>query len=538
MVHDGEYDFIIAGAGSAGCVLANRLSANPNNRVLLLEAGGEARNPWLHIPIGYFKTMHNPNTDWCFKTELCPGLNGRPAAWPRGKVLGGSSAINGLIYIRGQAADFDHWRQLGNTGWGFDDVLPYFKKAEDQEHGADEYHGSGGPLAVSSMRVEREICEAFIRGAGEAGLVRREDFNRDDQEGCGYYQQTVRNGIRCSTATGYLKPVRGRANLRVITGAHITTLIMDGKKATGIRYRKDGAEHAAMARASVILSAGSLGSPQALMLSGIGDPATLGEAGVTPCHELRGVGRNLQDHLQVRPIFRTKRPITLNDHIRNPLRKMMMGVDYALRRRGPLTMGASQVCAFARSEPHMERPDLQFHMMPLSTDNPGEGLHKFSAFTASVCHLHPESRGHLALKSTDPMSPLAIHPNYLSSLSDQRAMVAGLRWARRIADTPTMRDYILDELRPGAAVQSDEDLLQHVRDNAMTIYHPIGTCRMGGDAAHDVVDERLRVHGIEGLRVVDASVMPSITSGNTNAPTIMIAEKAADMIAQDFAHSK
>jgi choline dehydrogenase-like flavoprotein len=529
---EGRYTYIVVGAGSAGCVLANRLSANPKNRVLLLEAGGRDINPWIHIPVGYFKTMHNSGTDWCYETEQDPGLNGRSIAWPRGKVLGGSSSINGLIYIRGQAEDYDQWRQLGNTGWSFTDVLPYFKKAENQERGADEFHGAGGPLSVSNMRISREICDVYIKAAEELGIPATDDFNGASQEGAGYVQLTTRNGRRCSAAVGYLNPVKKRPNLDVVTHALTHRVLLDGKRAIGIEYSVKGDTRTAYADAEVLLSAGAIGSPQILQLSGIGGGVRLADAGMGVVHDLPGVGENLQDHLQVRSMYRTKDPITMNDQVKNPINKMFMGLDYLFFRRGPLSMGASQVCVFTRTQQDMETPDIQFHLQPLSADKPGDGLHKFSAFTSSVCQLRPESRGYLTITSNDPTDYPAIHPNYLATQTDQRTIVDGMKMSRRLSETLSLGPYVAEELEPGPQAKSDEELLEHARDNSVTIYHPVGTCKMGSDTMA-VVDDRLRVYGIERLRVVDASIMPTLVSGNTNAPTIMIAEKAADMILED-----
>ena len=530
---DNSYTYIVVGAGSAGCVLANRLSADPRNRVLLLEAGGRDSNPWIHIPVGYFKTMHNPKTDWCYETESDPGLNDRSIEWPRGRVLGGSSSINGLLYIRGQAEDYDHWRQLGNAGWSFDDVLPYFRRSEDQQHGADDFHATGGPLSVENIRIRRELCDAYIKAAAEIGIPETDDFNGADQEGAGYVQLTARNGRRCSAAVAYLHPVRRkRPNLEVVTHALAQRLLFDGNRVTGIAYAVDGTPREAHASGEVILSAGAIGSPQILQLSGIGAGEDLRTVDIPVRHELPGVGRNLQDHLQVRLIYRTKRKVTLNDQVRNPLRKMMMGIEYMVRRTGPLSMGASQICVFAKTRPELATPDIQFHIQPLSADNPGDGLHKFSAFTVSVCQLRPESRGHVVLKSGDPAAHPAIHPNYLATPTDQATLIAGMRMSRRIAGTDALSGYIADEMRPGPSVQSDGELLTFARDTGVTIYHPVGTCKMGADPMA-VVDDRLRVHGVDRLRVVDASIMPTLISGNTNAPAIMIGEKASDMILQD-----
>jgi choline dehydrogenase len=500
--------------------------------VLLLEAGGRAWNPWLHIPVGYFKTMHNPATDWCYRTEPDPGLNGRSIAWPRGKVLGGCSAINGLLYVRGQPQDYDHWRQLGNAGWSWEDVLPYFKRSEDQERGADEFHGTGGPLAVSNMRIRREVCDAYIRAAQELGIPARDDFNGAEQEGAGYFQLTARNGLRCSTATAYLRPAQKRPNLRVVTRALAHRVALKGRRAVGVVYAAEGRIVTASARREVILAAGAIASPHLLELSGIGRGAVMQKLGISVAHELPGVGENLQDHLQARAIYRCTRPITLNDEVNVWWRKALMAVEFALFRTGPMTMGASQLAIFARTRPELATPDVQFHIQPLSADNPGEGLHKFSAFTASVCQLRPESRGTITPKTPRPEDYPAIRPNYLATPTDRATLVAGMRLSRRLAETKALSPYVAEELRPGPAARTDEQLLESARDTAATIYHPVGTCRMGSDALA-VVDARLRVHGIGGLRVVDGSVMPTLTSGNTNAPIIMIAEKAADMIQED-----
>ena len=528
-----DHDYIVVGAGSAGCVLAARLSEDPSARVLLLEAGGRDTNPWIHVPVGYFKTMHDPKTDWRYRTEPEPSLNGRSLDWPRGKVLGGSSSINGLLYVRGQPQDFDHWRQLGNAGWSYDDVLPYFIRAEDQERGPDEWHGAGGPLAVSDMRVRRDVCDAFIAGAEEIGIPRNDDINGARQEGAGYFQLTARNGRRWSTAVGYLRHARRRPNLRVVTGAHVHRLILEGRYAVGVRYAVGPDVHEARAGAEVLLCAGAVGSPQILQLSGVGPAELMDRHGIETVHHLPGVGENLQDHLQLRAVYKCTRP-TLNDEVNNPVRKALIGMEYLLRRTGPMSMGASQVYVFARTRDELETPDIQFHFQPLSADKPGEGLHRYSAFTASVCQLRPESRGRIRIKHPDPYAYPAIEPNYLATAQDRATAVAGLRMTRAIVGSRAMRPFVEKELLPGSEVRTDDELLAAARDIAQTIYHPVGTCAMGpGPGA--VVDERLRVHGVGGLRVVDASVMPVITSGNTNAPTIMIAEKAADMIRADAA---
>ncbi len=527
-----QFDYIIVGAGSAGCVLANRLSADAERRVLLLEAGGTDWYPWIHVPVGYFKTIHNPLTDWCYRTEPDPGLGGRALQWPRGRVLGGSSSINGLLYIRGQARDYDQWRQMGNAGWGFDDVLPYFKRSEDQERGADDYHGAGGPLAVSELRFTLPLCDAVIDAAGELGIPRRDDFNGADQEGAGYFQLTARRGLRCSSAAAFLRPVRARPNLEVRTHAQAERLLIEDGRVVGLRYRVKGAPRESRCRGEVILSGGAIGSPQILLASGVGPGEALSELGIEVRRALPGVGENLQDHLQLRAVYKTRRPITLNDRLRNPLRKAMMGLEYALFRSGPLAMGASQVCIFARSRKGLETPDIQYHVQPWSADSPGEGTHRFSAFTMSVCQLRPESRGRIRLKSPDPNEAPAIEPNYLSTETDRRVAVDSIKHTRDLIGTRALSPLVAEEFRPGPAARSDEEILDAARAISQTIYHPVGTCKMGADPVA-VVDERLRVHGLRGLRVADASIMPTIPSGNTNAPTIMIGEKAADMIRED-----
>jgi choline dehydrogenase len=529
----GEFDFVIVGAGSAGCVLANRLTADGRHKVLLLEAGGRDLNPWIHIPVGYFKTMHNPNTDWCYETEPCPGLNGRSIQWPRGKVLGGSSSINGQIYTRGQPEDFDHWRQLGNAGWSWDDLFPYFKKSEGFEEGENEFHGGDGPLGVSRARAKMELCDTFIAAAEAAGIPKTDDFNGASQFGVGYIHQTTRNGLRCSTAVGYLRPAKKRRNLTVVTNAHAERVLFDGKRATGVRYNVKGKSFDAKAGREVIMSAGAIGSPQILMISGIGPAAHLKEQGIDVVHDLKGMGRNLQDHLQVRMVFEITKPISLNDSVNNPIRKALMGVQYMLTRTGPLTFGASILCAFAKSGPEAATPDIQWHMQPLSADKPGDGLHRFSAFTSSTCQLRPESRGHIELKSSDPAVYPAIHPNYLATETDRRVTVAGMKMTREIVLKEPLALIIKEERVPGAKYASDDELLEAARNSSQTIYHPVGTCKMGSDPAA-VVDQKLKVQGVEGLRVVDASIMPTLTSGNTNAPTIVIAEKASDMILEQY----
>ncbi len=523
-----HYDYIIIGAGSSGCVMANRLSADPDNRVLLLEAGGPDINPWIHVPVGYFKTMHHPSTDWCYMTEPDKGINGRRLQWPRGKVLGGSSSLNGLLYVRGQAEDYDRWEALGNKGWSFKEVLPYFKKSEDQEDGASEYHGVGGLLKVSNLRLRRPIADFFIKAAEQIGIPRNPDYNGATQEGVGYFQQTAHNGFRWSTAKGFLRPAMRRSNLTVKTKAHTTRILFDGNQATGVEYRKDGQLHRAMSAKEVILSAGAIGSPQILQLSGIGPQALLEKHNIPVIKDLPGVGQNLQDHLQIRLVFKTSQD-TLNDELNSYYKQFKVGLQYMLKRTGPLTLAASQVVVFTKTDPDMTRPNIQFHMQPLSADKPGDGVHPFSAFTASVCQLRPHSRGYIEIKSTDPLEHPAIHPNYLSDERDHKVAVESIKVARKIAGAPALAPHILDEFVPGRQFQSDEELLDAAQKYSQTIYHPTSTCKMGHDDMA-VVDDQLRVHGIEGLRVIDASIMPEIVSGNTNAPAIMIAEKGADMI--------
>ena len=533
-LQDGNcYDFIVAGAGSAGCVLANRLSADQSKRVLLLEAGGRDWYPWIHVPVGYFKTLHNPLTDWAYKTESDPGLNGRSIDWPRGRTLGGSSSINGLLYVRGQREDYDHWRQLGNAGWSYEDVLPYFKRSEDQENGANEYHGIGGYLSVQNMRAKRKICEALIDAAVELGIPRNNDYNGASQEGAAYYQQTARKGFRCSTAVAFLNPVRNRPNLDIVTHALIDKVTIEQGVATGIKVLRKGdpRTYALKPGGEVILSAGAIGSPQILQLSGIGPGELLQRFGIEVVKELPSVGRNLQDHLQIRTVYEVNVP-TLNEEINNLIRRMLIGLQYVLTRGGPMSMGASQVAIFCKTRPELETPDIQYHFQPLSADKPGIVMHPFPGITMSVCQLRPESKGHIEIQSPDPTVYPAIHPNYLSTTRDQQTVVDALKMTRRLVGTSALKPFIVREHLPGPEVDTDEGLLDSARNIAQTIYHPTSTCRMGSDS-NSVVDDRLRVHGIKGLRVADASIMPAIVSGNTNAPCIMIGEKASDMILED-----
>jgi len=534
MADELTFDYIVVGSGSSGAVVANRLSENPKHQVLLLEAGGRDRNPWIHVPIGYYKTMFNPNTSWNYETEPGDTVGGRSIPWPRGKTLGGSSSINGLLYVRGQHADYDHWRQLGNAGWSWESVLPYFKKAENQERGEDEFHGKGGPLSVSNIRLNHELCEAFIAAGQEAGIKRNDDFNGADQEGVGYYQMTERNGLRCSTAVAYLRDAEKRPNMKIETKALVTRVLIENKKAVGIEYSQNGTLHQAKCSGEVILSAGAIGSPQILQLSGVGEGAFLKTKGIDVQHDLPGVGKNLQDHLQVRMIYKINRPVSINDTVRNPFKKVMMGLEFLFNRSGILTIGAGQAGGFVKVMPDAAQPDMQFHFMTMSADKPGTGLHKFSAFMSTVCQLRPESRGYLEIKSSDPNEKPALHPNYLSEDTDCRFFVEALKYGRMVAEQPSLKAYITEEFEPGPSVQSDEELLAHTRKKATTVFHPVGTCKMAPDSdAGSVVDERLRVRGIHGLRVADASIMPTLISGNTNAPCIMIGEKVSDYIKED-----
>jgi choline dehydrogenase len=527
-----EFDYVIVGAGSAGCVLANRLSASGRHSVLLLEAGPTDRKLWIHVPLGYGKLFKDSNVNWMYQTEPEPGLGGRTIFQPRGKVLGGSSSINGLLYVRGQHEDYDRWRQLGNTGWGFDDVLPYFRKAEDQQRGADDFHGVGGPLPVSDSRHPDPLSQAFITAAAESGISVNPDFNGATQEGAGWFQTTTRRGRRASTARSYLRPARRRGNLRVETSALAQRIVFEGRRAVAVEYKQDGTLRTARARKEILVSGGAYNSPQLLQLSGVGPGELLARHGIGVVLDAPGVGHDLQDHMQVRIVTRCAQRITLNDIVNSRFRKMMTGLQYAAFRTGPLTIAAGTSGAFFKTNPRLATPDVQIHFLPFSTDKMGEALHSFSGFSASVCQLRPESRGSLRIKSADPSVPPEIRINYLATETDRAANVEGLKILRGSLRAPALGAYTIDEVEPGAKVTSDEELLDFCRARGSTVYHPTSTCRMGNDPLA-VVDQKLRLRGLEGLRVIDASVMPDLVSGNTNAAVIMIAEKASQMILED-----
>ncbi|APZ41806.1 GMC family oxidoreductase [Acidihalobacter ferrooxydans] len=534
------YDYVIVGAGSAGCVLANRLSADPAVHVLLLEAGGPDNYFWIHIPVGYLYTINNPRTDWCYRTEPEAGLNGRALNYARGRVLGGCSSINAMIYMRGQREDYDGWAAAGNPGWDWGSVLAYYTGMEDYADGADAFHGAGGEVRVEAPRVHWDILDAWREAAAEVGLPRVDDFNRGENFGCGYFRMTQRRGMRWSASTAFLKPVRARPNLRVVTGASVTRLLLDkdedGRpRAAGVEARVGGAGvQRFAARREVLLAAGAIGSPQILQLSGIGPEDLLREHAIAPQAILPGVGGNLQDHLQIRSVYRVQGVRTLNELVNSLWGRLGMGLQYVFTRRGPLTMPPSQLGAFARSDPAQATPNLEWHVQPLSLDKFGDPLHDFPAITPSVANLCPTSRGHVRIRSADPAAYPEIRLNYLSTEEDRRVAVAGLRFTRLIMAAQALARFAPEEWKPGPDVQTDDELVQAAGDLGTTIFHPVGTCRMGQDAGA-VVDARLRVHGVAGLRVIDASIMPTITSGNTNAPSMMIAEKGAAIIREDWA---
>lgn len=528
-----EFDYIVVGAGSAGSTLAGRLSECHSTRVLLLEAGPADKSFWIHLPIGYGKTMWSKTYNWCFHTDPDPNMNGRQIYWPRGKTLGGSSSINGLIYIRGQREDYDHWAALGNTGWSYKDVLPYFIKAEGNQRGACAYHGADGPLKVSNINAKHELIEAFIKGAGQIGVPRNDDFNGATQEGAGYYQLTTYKGWRCSTAKAYLRGARDRANLRIETNAQAAGLILEGKRVVGVKYRQSGVMKTARCKGEVLLSAGAIQSPQLLQLSGIGPRALLEKHGIPVVVDSPDVGENLQDHLQLRLSYKCAKPITTNDQLNSLWGQFKLGLEWMFKRSGPLAVGINQGGCFMRALPEeVSSPDIQFHVSTLSADMAGGKVHPYSGFTMSVCQLRPESRGYIRIRSTDPFEPPEMQPNYLSTDLDRRTAVASIKAARAIAASPAMRPYVLEEVKPGPQSADDASLLEFSRNYGATIFHPTGTCRMGVDA-NAVLDPRLRVNGVTGLRVIDCSAMPTLVSGNTNAPAVMMAEKAVDMIRED-----
>ncbi len=529
MTNEGQYHYIIIGAGTAGCVLANRLTADGRTRVLLLEAGGSDRYHWVQIPVGYLYCIGNPRTDWMMKTAPEPGLNGRSLVYPRGKVLGGCTSINGMIYVRGQAADYDHWRQLGNTGWGWDDVLPYFRKSEDHWGGETDMHGAGGEWRVERQRLKWDILNAVQQGAKEFGIHPRDDFNDGSNEGSGFFDVNQSRGVRWSSARGFLRPAMRSGNLRVVTHALVKRILCDGRRATGVEWLLDNQPHTALAGAEVILAAGAVNSPKLLELSGIGQPDRIADLGLAPVHALPGVGENLQDHLQIRTVFKVRGTRTLNDLAGSLFGRARIALEYALTRSGPMSMAPSQFGMFTKSSPDRETPDLEYHIQPLSTDRLGDRLHPFSAITVSVCNLRPTSVGHVHATTPRPEVQPDIQLNYLSTAEDRNVAVTSIRQARQIMTAQALQRFAPDEWLPGPGFQTDAELARKAGDIATTIFHPVGTCRMGTDA-QAVVDPALKVQGMAALRIVDASVMPRIVSGNTASPVVMIAERAADLI--------
>ena len=527
-----NFDYIIVGAGTAGCVLANRLSANPKNQVLLLEAGKKDDYFWIDIPVGYLFTINNPITDWCYKTQPDAGLNGRAISYARGKVLGGCSSINAMIYMRGQQSDFDYWASLGNRGWSWNDVLPVFKKSEDYFAGDDAMHGSGGEWRVEEQRLSWDILDKFRAACIAAGIPAIDDFNRGNNEGVGYFKVNQRRGVRWSSATAFLKPALKRRNLKVLTNAQVDSLKMDGRRVTGVLFRHGNVLKSATAEADTILSAGAIGSPQIMQLSGIGPAGLLQSHGIDVAHHLPGVGGNLQDHLQIRAIYQVSNTVTLNERASSLFGRARIALEYALNRSGPMSMAPSQLGVFTKSDAALDTPDLQYHVQPLSLDAFGQPLHNFPAITASVCNLRPESRGSVTIRSANPADKPHIRPNYLSTAGDRLVAANSLRLTRRIMAQAALAPFTPQEYLPGTEFSSNDDLARKAGDIGTTIFHPVGTAKMGQDT-DSVVDNRLRVHGIDGLRVIDASIMPTITSGNTNSPTVMIAEKGAEMIIQD-----